>query len=257
MKNSIFNKKSLNLIKELTIAEFKLRDQGSILGFLWTLLHPLLVFIVLYLLFSKWTGKFVDNFGGYLLIGIVQWNFFAGTTTYVMDVLVRRRELMKNLSFPKEILIISTVLTSLASHILEFLVLLVFLFFIGNAFTLKALLLPLIMLIELMLIIAVSFVISTLYLFYRDIARIWQILLMLGFFATPVFYSLSMLSAKMQRLLLLNPLANIINSTRAALLGTFNINISSLIFTLIFSLGLLILAYSIFRKQSKWFAEAI
>ena len=142
MFSYLFTKRSLNLIKELTIAEFKLRDQGSVLGFLWTLLHPLLVFIVLYFLFSKWTGRFVEDYKGYLLIGIVQWNFFASTITYAMDVLVRRRELVKSLNFPKEILVLSTVMTGLISHILEFLVLFTFLFIIGNTFTLKALFLP-------------------------------------------------------------------------------------------------------------------
>lgn len=257
MKNSIFNKKSLNLIKELTIAEFKLRDQGSLLGFFWTLLHPLLIFFVLYFLFSKWTGRFVGGFKGYLLIGIIQWNFFAGSTAYATDVLVRRRDIVKNLNFPKEILVVSSILTGLISHIFEFLVLFIFLFFIGERFTVQIFILPLIILVQLTLILSISLLISALYIYYRDLLRIWQILLMLGFFVTPIFYSLSMLSGKMQRLLLFNPLTIIIASTRAILIGTAAVPIFNLIIVFLVSFAFLIISYAIFKRLSKWFSEAI
>jgi ABC-type polysaccharide/polyol phosphate export permease len=257
MRNNIFSRKNLNLIKELTIAEFKLRDQGSLLGFLWTLLHPLLVFSVLYLLFSKWTGRFVGDYKGYLLIGIVQWNFFANTITCTVDVLVKRREIVKNFSFPKEILVISSVLTGLMIHILEFLVLFVFLFFIGSTFSPKAMLIPAIIATQLILILAVSLLLSSLYIYYRDISRICQILIMLGFFATPVFYSLSMLSERMQRILLFNPMASIIDTTRFVLIGEPKIKLGSLVFVFFFSIIFFLVSCAVFRKLARRFPEAI
>ncbi len=91
--------KYLNLIKEQTIAEFKLRDQDSILGYAWTLLHPIFTFIILYSVFSKWAGQHMENFAAYLLIGIVQWNFFSEATSISLSVLLRKSNLIKNVNF--------------------------------------------------------------------------------------------------------------------------------------------------------------
>jgi len=257
MSNSIFNKKSLHLIKELTIAEFKLRDQGSFLGFIWTLLHPLLTFLILYLLFNKWTGKFVYDFKGYLLVGIVQWSFFAGTTTYTAEVFVRKRGLLKNFAFPAEVLIVASVFTGLISHILEFMVLLGFLFFTGTHFTFKILCVPFIILIQLTLVLSASFLLATLYIFYKDTSRIWNILTMLGFFVTPIFYSLPMLSKKAQQLLLMNPMTHIVNSTRFLILGYPDIRILGLFMTFLLGAVFFAAAYYLFKRLFKWFPEVL
>ena len=214
----VMNKKYLNILRELTVSEFKLRDQSSLLGFFWTLLHPLLLFTVLYFLFTKWMGAFIEHYPLYLIIGIVQWTFFASSTTYALSSLVRRADLVKNLKFPYEIIVISSIFTALISHVFELIVLLVFIAAMGIMPGWLYLLLPLIVLIELMLIIAVSLPLAKLCVYYRDIEHIWSIFTTAGFFLTPIFYSLSIISPERRQLLLLNPVTHIINATRDCLI---------------------------------------
>ena len=109
----------LELLWSLTWTDFKLRDQGSVLGFLWTLLHPALIFTVLYLLFTKWMGRLVDGFAAYLLIGIVQYQFFEKSTSYALTSLRRKTLLVRNFKFPREILVFASVGSVFISYLLE------------------------------------------------------------------------------------------------------------------------------------------
>src|SRR3989338_11260350 len=97
----------LDVLWEMTRGEIKQRDQGTALGFLWTLLHPALIFAVLYGLFSKWVGKFVDGYVVYLLVGLVLWNFFQKATTYALGSFRRFRGTVLNYRFPREIVVLS------------------------------------------------------------------------------------------------------------------------------------------------------
>lgn len=249
--------RNLNLIKELTIADFKLRDQGSVLGFLWTLLHPALMFTVLYLIFSKWTGTKVDNFAAFLLVGIVQWNLFAMATENALKSIVVKRELVKEINFPKEILVISSVLTVFLSYAGELFILLILLFFIlGNKLSPTILFLPGVVLIEIFLILGVSFITSSFFVFWRDIDRIWSILLKIGFFATPIFYPISIIASDKQIWLFLNPMTQLINAARGAIIYE-KIDFGGFLLTGLASFGLLILGYLIFKTFEHKFAEVL
>lgn len=253
----MFNKKYLNLLRELTFSEFKLRDQGTVLGFFWTLLYPLLLFLVLFFLFTKWMGKFVDDFGFYLLIGIVQWRFFADGTSNTLSIIVRRGELVKNFNFPKVILIFSSVFTILISHLLEWCALLFFLLLFGRAFALTIFYLPLVIFTELIFIIGISLSLSLFFVYYRDIDRIWSILVTIGFFLTPIFYSLSIISEPKRTILLLNPMTHIISSTRACVLYKSIPPLSNLFAVFLLGILLLIIGYNIFKRKEGSFAELL
>src|SRR5262245_53210418 len=110
--------------RELTLSAFKLRDQGTLLGFLWTLLQPLAMLSVLYWLFRKQIGGEVQHFSLYMLIGIVLWTFFAAGTAKGLTSLVTRRDLIDSVTFPRELLVVSAVLTVIVSSTLEFCVVL-------------------------------------------------------------------------------------------------------------------------------------
>lgn len=252
-----FTKKFVNLTKILAILEFKSRDQGTFLGFLWTLLYPLSMFLVLYVIFSKWMGRCVENFSSYLLVGIVLWNFFATSTTNALSIITRKADLVKNLAFPKEILIISSVFSIFISFVIELVILLVFLFFLGNRYSLTILWFPIVIFIEVIFVLVVSFFLASLHVYYRDIERIWAIVIMLGFFLTPIFYPLSIIAAGKQRIMLWNPMLHIINASRDCLLYDKAPNIIILYLMLLFSLVLLRIGYFIFKKTEARFAEIV
>jgi len=104
--------------------DFKCRDQGSILGFFWTLLNPVLTIAVLYTVFSSWFRPHIDNFSYYLIIGVIQWNFFSTATLQSVSVLIRMRHLILNLPIKRTVIVISRVLTILVSYLLELLLML-------------------------------------------------------------------------------------------------------------------------------------
>ncbi|OGS22116.1 MAG: hypothetical protein A3J83_03860 [Elusimicrobia bacterium RIFOXYA2_FULL_40_6] len=251
------NNKYLNLLSEMSVSEFKLKDQSTILGFFWTLLNPLLMFTVLYLLFTKWMGKFVENYPLYLIIGIIQWSFFASATSYALSSLVRRSDLVKNLKFPYEIIIFSSIFSILISHLLEFAVLLVFLVAIGVKITLNIFFLPLIIITALSFAVSISLPLAMLFVYYRDIERIWNILTMAGFFLTPIFYTLSVISPERQFLLLFNPMTHIINATRSCLIYNKMPDLVNLLIIFMASLFLIAITIKIFKKNEQNFAEIL
>jgi ABC-type polysaccharide/polyol phosphate export permease len=208
----------LNLLREIGWTEFKLRDQGTFFGFLWTLLYPALLFIVLYMVFVKWMGQFVTNYGGYLLIGLLFWNFFQRATTSSLTCLTRRYAIIRNFKFPREIVVFSTLSAILASFLLELCVLLVFLPFFGVAPRLSWLLLPVLVGAIVLLTAGVSLFLPLLAAEYRDLERVWEVLTTIMFYITPVFFPLSVIGPRIRPLLLLNPITQILIAARGCLI---------------------------------------
>ncbi len=206
-----------SLFWALTRTEFRLRDQGTVLGFLWTLLSPVFHFLILYSLFTRWMGPLLANYPSYLLVGLIQWNFFATATAGGLTSLRRKAALVSNFSFPRIIVALSSVAAIFLSHLLEWALVLAALIFMGETPSLSWLSLPVLLAAELTLAAGVSCVLSLMFLPLRDLERVWSIFLYGAFFATPVFYSPEILSPGGRLLVAANPVASIIESTRGAL----------------------------------------
>ncbi|OGS40447.1 MAG: hypothetical protein A2506_11230 [Elusimicrobia bacterium RIFOXYD12_FULL_66_9] len=203
-----------DLLWEMTRGEILMRDQGTALGFLWTLLHPILMFIVLYGLFSKWMGKFVDQYVAYLLIGLVLWNFFQKATSYALGSLRRARGTILNYRFPREIVVFSSLGAVSWSSLLEIGVLMGALLLLGQTPRWTWLLLPGLLALELLLATAVGLFLAVWGAEYQDLERIWDVLTSAMFYMTPVFYPLEILSPRKQVILSLNPMTQIIQAFR-------------------------------------------
>ncbi len=119
----IFDRKYSNLLRELTLFNFKLRDQGTVLGFIWTLLHPFLMLTILYMLFSKRLGKGIEHYEIYLLIGIIQWNFLSTGTNEGLKSIMNNRSILRNIYIFRTAVVVSSVLAVAISFLLELLVL--------------------------------------------------------------------------------------------------------------------------------------
>ncbi|MBN1823112.1 MAG: ABC transporter permease [Endomicrobiales bacterium] len=245
------------MMSALVNADFKLRDQGTFLGFLWTLLHPLIYFIVLYNLFVKWMGPQINNFALYLIIGFVHWNFFSAATTASITCVFRHENYVKSINFPKSILVISSALSSLYIHLLELVVLMVFWLLVKGSVTPKAVLIIPIVILTLYLVISLSFILTTIGVYLLDIARIWGILMNVGLFLTPIFYSMDMLSPGRQKIILLNPMTHIIKASRDILIDGQYPAMPGLIYVFALSSVLLITGIVIFRRSEGLFVERL
>ena len=208
----------LYLLSEMAWAEFKIRDQGTFFGFLWTLLYPALMLVVLYMLFVKWMGRFVDQYAAYLLIGLLFWNFFQKSTSYALTSLSRRHSLITNFKFPREIIIFSSLASILYAFLLEICVLCVFLLFLGIYPKPAWLMLPPLIVVTLLLTAGVSLFLSLLATEYQDLERIWDVCSMALFYLTPIFYPLSIISERHQPWLLFNPITQILIAVRGCLI---------------------------------------
>ena len=247
-----------NLVREFTVCGFKIRDQGTVLGFCWTLLHPLLLLVVLYTLFKDRLGGNIPHFRVYLLIGIIHWSYFSTATTKAVTSIVLRRDLVTHVSFPREILVIGDVGTILISFVLEMAVLFLFLLVEGIPPRLVWMLMPLVIGLQTMLIVAFSLFLASLQVFVKDIERIWTIILRIGFFAVPIFYQTSMIQDPYLRWVLeCNPLTQLMEFSRGLLIDGALPSPTWILYTLAFSTLLLTLTLWMFKKLEYRFAERL
>ena len=213
-------KDDLAKLLALARAEWRLRQQSTFLGFLWTLLHPALMFAVLYGLFVKWLGRAQGDYAVFLLIGLVEWNFFAAATTCALSSLLRRAPLLKSYPLKPELPALAAVLSVYFSHLLELAALALLLAAFGVRPAAAWLWVPVIDLACLALSAGAGLLLAGLFVFFSDLERIWGILLTAGFFLTPVFYPLAVISPEKGALLRLNPLTAVIESARLAFAGS-------------------------------------
>lgn len=245
------------MVFSLATADFKMRDQGTVAGFLWTLLNPLIYYLVLYGLFVKWMGSRIPDFPLYLIIGFVQWNFFASATSSAIFVLIRYSMYIKSINFPKSVLVMCSVLSALYIHLLELFILIVVFLIIKGHVGIKVILLLPILALNIYLVVALSFVLATIGVYFLDISRIWGILMSIGIFITPIFYSMDMLSVGKQRIILLNPMTHIIKATRQILIDNKFPDLPGLIYVFVLSTVILIVGYRLFKKMEGFFVEKI
>ncbi len=215
-------RQSLEIIRVLAVTDFKLRYYGSYLGYLWSLLKPLALFSVLYIVFSVFMRWDVANYQLYLLLGIILWNFFAESTSVGVTALAARSHLIKKVYFPRIVAVIATAVSALLGLLLNLLVFFVFAFLSGLPLSSTVFLAPFFLVLLFFLILGISLLLSGLYIPFRDINQIWEVLLQLLFWLTPIVYPLSFVPEQYRFWLFLNPMTGIIQYIRILTIdGTF------------------------------------
>ncbi|HEM5083895.1 ABC transporter permease [Streptococcus suis] len=267
---NLLKKENQILLREMVKTDFKLRYQGSFIGHLWSILKPLMLFTIMYLVFVQFL-RFDDGTPHYavgLLLGMVTWNFFTEATNMGMMSIVSRGDLLRKLNFSKEIIVFSSVAGAAINYAINLVVVLVFALISGVQFTWTSLIIfPLF--VELVLLATgVAFILSSLFVRFRDIGPIWEVVLQAGLYATPIIYSLTFIIQRGQtniaKIMMFNPLAQIIQDLRHFLIYSGNMTLRDLISNpfiivipyllpiVVFALG-----YIIFNKNAKRFAEIL
>lgn len=217
--SNILSRKNRILLAELVRTDFKLRYQASTLGYLWSILSPLLLFAILYVVFDRFLGlgRNIEHFPVYLLTGIVLWRFFQEATNNGLKAIVQRGSLIRKINFPKYIIVISGTVSSLINLGLNLLVVMVFVLIHGVELSWSALwIFPLIL--ELYIFaLAIAFFLAAINVKFRDIGYLWDVFLQAAFYATPIIYPLSMVMSQSElaaKILLLSPVAQVIQGVR-------------------------------------------
>ncbi len=260
-----FKKENRVLLAELVRTDFKLRYQGSVLGYTWSLLRPLLMFLVLYIVFAKFLklGEGVPNFPIYLLLGIVLWQFFADMTNQSLSSIVERGDLIRKIRIPRWLIVVSSSISALINTGLNLIVVLVFIFFTNMDLLVTSLWFPLVLFEIYILGLGLSLILATAFVKFRDISYIWEVILQAGFYATPILYPLSLIPNELfQKILLMNPMAQAIQDARYAVVTHETLTIHNIVTTDIYrliplSLPFVFLAIGLlyFRREAKNFAE--
>lgn len=258
---------SLVLLRELVKTDFKLRYQGSVLGYVWSLLRPLLLFAILYVVFGvflKAKGN-IPHYPVYLLLGIVLWNYFAEVTSGGVGAIVGKGDLLRKINFPKYVIILAGSFSAFINLVLNFVVIAILMVATHVDVSWRALLiLPLIA--ELFIFaIALAFFLSALFVKFRDVSYIWEVVMQAAFYATPILYPLSLIPHKAAEVLMLNPMAQIIQDARYALVtprtqtmySVYGHRVWVWTIPIMATLIVALLSASYFRRQSKHFAEGV
>ena len=219
------SRRFLNLTMTLALTDRKLRFFGSALGYVWSLLRPLLLFGILYLVFSQIVkiGEAVPNYPLVLLIGVVLFAYFAEVTGDCVSCVVDRESLVRKVSFPRMVVPLSVAVSSSFNLGLNLIVVAVFVIISGVEPRLSWLLLPIPILLLVVLATGVGMLLAALYVSLRDIGPIWDVIAQGLFYATPVFFPIEFVldnfSQTAGRLSMVNPMAAIITETRHLVVG--------------------------------------
>ena len=246
-----------HLVKRLAVSDFKVRYKNSVLGFFWSLLEPLLMLLVLYVVFGGIFQNPMKNYHLFLLLGIVLWDFFTKGSSMGLNGIIGKAGMVRQVYIPREILIFSSSLTAMMMAALEFVVFGIFMAISGLKPTLTMIYLPLIFTIIFILVFGSSLALGALNTYYRDVQYIWAIILQAGFFASGIFMDFSTYQGDYKGLLLLNPMARMIMISRDAVLNNKAVSAWDLTFCFVFSLVILLLGYLIFIKLEPGFAEEV
>jgi ABC-2 type transport system permease protein len=257
---------SLILLKQLVKTDFKLRYQGSMLGYVWSLLRPLALFVILYIVFTKFLkiGEGVPHYPIYLLLGIVLWNFFIEVTTGNVNAIVGKGDLIRKINFPKYVIVVAGSVSALINLALNFVVIGFFMALSHVDIRMSALLLPFIILELFVFALAVGFFLSAAFVRFRDVSYIWEVLMQGAFYATPILYPLTLVPLSAAKLLMINPMAQIIQDARYVLITPETQTISQVYGDQMIRavpygivLATAVVAVWYFRSRSRFFAEEV
>jgi ABC-type polysaccharide/polyol phosphate export permease len=262
------------LLESLVVRDLKVRYKNSVLGFLWSLLNPLLLMLVFTVVFTfLLPNSNTPHFPVFVLAALLPWTFFNTAVMGATNSIVHNGHLIKKVYFPREILPISTVLSNFVNFLFALPVLFALVVIFGIPLTAHLIYLPLIMVVQVLFTVGVALVLSALNVFYRDTAVIMEVVMQAWFFLTPIFYPVDLLPLSktlwgmvlpVRRLVyILNPMASIIASYRSVLYGFVDGSppaapaFDFFSRTIVTSLVVLVIGYAFFTHYSHRFGEEV
>ena len=259
-------KSKKNLIKQLVITDLKMRYQNSVLGYVWTLLKPLFMFGVLFVVFTQIfkVGKAVPYFAAYLLLGLVVWTFFVEATVSGMHSILQRGDMIRKITISKFAIVLSANISALINFLFNLCVVIAAMVLLSVPLRWEMLfMLPLIALLF-VTTLGISLLLSTLFVKFRDMSHVWDVVVQTLFYATPILYTLDIVPRNIQLVQFLSPVTNIIQFMRWSFITPdtptiANVSTSPAYYLLVILVFVITILSGVlyFKKHSKYFAEEI
>jgi ABC-type polysaccharide/polyol phosphate export permease len=253
LQRSTTARRHINIIRELAIADFRLKYHDSALGYIWSMLNPMFMFGVYYFVFTRIFHSEIPLYPLFLLTGIISYAFFQDCTFSAMNSLSSKSGIMKKIFFPKTIIVFSSSLTCVFSYLIN-LGVLILLVAVMKGFSPLALLIVVPIFCLFLFSVGVAFLLSTLYAFFRDMGQIWNVLVLVIFWLSPVVFNVETLPEPVSTLVYFNPLTRIFVLMRHYLLYDY-FDLRFVTMTVVYSSIFFLSGYFLFRRYEHKFAE--
>lgn len=245
------------LLKTSIKKDIRGRYKNSILGVFWSFLNPLLQLAVYAIVFPLIMKSDIPNYTVFVCCGLIPWTFFSTAISRTSFVMIENGNIIKKVYFPREILPISIVTSELVNFFISTIIILAFVLAYGMGFTWYIVFYPLILIVQYVLLIGISLLVSSLTVYFRDLQHFIGILLQLLFYATPIVYGMDIIPVSFQWILKLNPMSYIIDGYRSIFYYQRMPDLVGLGIVFAISIVLCIVGYFIFNKLQKRFAEEL
>lgn len=245
------------LLKTNVKKEIRGRYKNSFLGVMWSFLNPLLQLAVYSIIFGALLAGGDPTYPIYICVALIPWTYFTTTITQSSFTVIGNGDIIKKVYFPREILPISVVTSGAVNFIISTIIILAFVIFSGVGLSWYLLLYPFVLLVQYVLLLGISFIVSSITVYFRDLEHIIGVILLAAFYGTPIVYKLEQLPPNLQIIMQLNPMTHIINGYRDIFYYHQMPNMTTLSILLGISVILTIVGYFLFKKLQKGFAEQL
>lgn len=245
------------LVWVIATGDFKARYKNSVMGYFWSLLEPLFMLTVLWLVFTNLMKLQVEHYQLFLLLGMVMWNFYCKATQAGLNAIIGKPGLVQKVFFPREVLVVASCITASLMSLFESMIFVAFFVVAWVPLSRNVLFLPVLLAIFFMFALGSSFIVSALNVYYRDTQFFWAVILQAGFFLSPILYPLDIFPPLMKEVLMLNPIAQIIIGARNVVLYSTAPSITGTGYASVASVVMLVVGYWVFVRMEPKFAEAM
>jgi ABC-type polysaccharide/polyol phosphate export permease len=241
------------LIWALALKELKVRYKRSVLGFLWALLNPLLLMIVLTVVFSNIMGSKIPHYAIFLLSVLLPWTFFSQSLAYAAESIVGNADLIKKVRIAKSVFPLAAVASNMINLLLSLIPLVLIILVMGHPFHLTWLFLPVPLIALTLFTTGATFFFATANVYYRDVAHILQVVLQVWFYVTPILYSIDIFPAHYRWLFRLNPMIFVLNGFRLSVYYGMLPTAQSVLASFACGLVALVIGFEVFRRSQDKF----
>lgn len=252
---SIF--KYRELLKNNIKKEIRGRYKNSVLGVLWTFLNPLLQIIVYATIFPLILRDAKEHYLIFVCVGLIPWAFFTASVSQSAFTIISNANIVKKVYFPREILPLSVVLSNAVTFVISTLIIIGFALGYGKGISWHIIFFPIVLLLQIIMQLAISFILSSVTVYFRDLEHFVQIGLMLMFYATPIVYDASSIPGNFGKIMKINPMAPVIDGYRSIFYLQQIPNLKLIGFWMLIMTIVVYISWRIFKKLERGFAEEL
>ena len=245
------------MIKSWTRKELRTRYKGSFLGFLWTFVNPLLQLVVYSLIFPFIMKFSQENYAMFMFVALVPWNFFTASLQGSSGLIIWNDSLVTKVYFPREVLPISYTLSGLCNMIFSYMIVIPMLIIFGVPLTWNLLWLPVLFVIQTILCLGLAFIVSSINVYFRDLENLIAVGTLALYFLSPVMYDISAIPEKFHKIIYINPMTSLLVMYRDVTFRGIAIDLSLLLFSVVYSIIICLLGWKIFIVLQKKFTEIL